>query len=244
MLKRTAAGNPPAGRRCFTLIELLVVIAVIAILAAMLLPALSKARERARGTSCVSNHKQIMASVLAYAGDNLDHITPHNLGPDYAGRINKKWWPNLLAEGYLPVKKWRDENYGTPNDGPMVCPSVTDTATGGGVGIHSFGDNHRVAGYGFAVKLSKIRRASGFIGYGDATLYKADGSKVSANAFSCWCWNGRWMTPADNNYNMLPRHGDRSNGGFLDGHVEALSHRQLTGDSSNYFGHITNSNGY
>ena len=66
-------------KKQFTLIELLVVIAIIAILAAMLLPALSAARERARSTDCINRLKQQGTAIYMYAGDNKDHLISSNV---------------------------------------------------------------------------------------------------------------------------------------------------------------------
>ncbi len=75
-------------RRAFTLIELLVVIAIIGILAAMLLPALSRAKQKAQGTACLNDGKQIMTAMLLYTPDNAEYYPPNPDGGTTAPGYN------------------------------------------------------------------------------------------------------------------------------------------------------------
>ena len=96
-------------KNLFTLIELLVVIAIIAILAAMLLPALAKAREKARAISCVSNMKQVGLAVRIYSDDNGDMTCPSHMK---VGGTVWEYFPWLLKDYIGDNKTW-------------ACPSHT-----------------------------------------------------------------------------------------------------------------------
>ena len=249
---RGAADTPPAThdlvtrKAAFTLIELLVVIAIIAILASMLLPALNQARERAKASSCMNNCKQLIQAQILYAGDNNDHVTPLNLGPSWSERVMGKWWENLLAEGYIPVPEWKNEDEGYAAKGVMLCPSVPEAlmTSGNGIGIYTEGGAHCLVHYGRSIRITKHRTPASGILMGDATQLRSEGVYNGARTFKCYCNNNKWLNPDPNNYGMLPRHGDRANAAFLDGHVAAYTYNELISDTNDFFGHVRYNSGY
>lgn len=205
-------------RRAFTLIELLVVIAIIAILAAMLLPALSKAKARAQGTRCLNNVKQLQLAWQLYVDDNGDVMPPN---PGGSPTTNQTWCAgnflttpadktdlNLIKNSLLGQHAGSTGIYKCPGDTTDNVRSISANCAMNG------DDADLMVNFKFFKKATAIPSATQYFVFIDESSATIDNAhfRIDFNQ------NYSAATVRDN---PAAYHGTSGNTSFVDGHVSS-----------------------
>jgi prepilin-type N-terminal cleavage/methylation domain-containing protein/prepilin-type processing-associated H-X9-DG protein len=166
--------------RAFTLIELLVVIAIIAILAAMLLPALSKAKERANATYCLNNLKQWGTATQMYVVDNEDFLPPDGTPNPGNTPPSSGWYielPQILGLPPYHSMPWRTNANEYIGRTIWICPSNPRRSNGNNLFHYCLNQNVNDTGVNNRpVKISSLKQQSAIVWLYDSKNLPAVGT--------------------------------------------------------------------